>query len=109
MRMPQEIKTKWIEALRSGEYKQGKDTLKDENGACCCLGVLQMCVQGEVDMEDEVTSAAMPRRDFFVTLDPEHNTEEYLPRLAHVLAELNDDGDTFERIADIIEEEVVGL
>ncbi len=33
------IAKKWIEALRSGKYKQTKGTLKDETGFCC-LGVL---------------------------------------------------------------------
>lgn len=34
------LKTKWIEALRSGNYQQGRGTLKDEEGRFCCLGVL---------------------------------------------------------------------
>lgn len=34
------VKRKWIEALRSGEYSQGKESLRDGNGNYCCLGVL---------------------------------------------------------------------
>lgn len=37
--MKPEIKTKWIAALRSGEYKQGKMFLKHAD-EYCCLGVL---------------------------------------------------------------------
>lgn len=37
--MNQEIKQKWLEALRSGEYKQGQSALR-ENDRFCCLGVL---------------------------------------------------------------------
>lgn len=37
--MNQEIKTRWIEALRSGNYQQGKDGLF-HCGKFCCLGVL---------------------------------------------------------------------
>lgn len=37
--MNQEIKAKWIEALRGGEYQQGKGFLKSKEGFCC-LGVL---------------------------------------------------------------------
>ena len=37
--MNQEIKTKWVAALRSGEYKQAKNVLTDGIGFCC-LGVL---------------------------------------------------------------------
>lgn len=33
------IKKKWLEALRSGEYKQTTENLRDSNGFCC-LGVL---------------------------------------------------------------------
>ena len=37
--MNKDIKKKWIEALRSGEYKQAQHQLRD--GDCfCCLGVL---------------------------------------------------------------------
>jgi hypothetical protein len=31
---------KWVDALRSGNYKQGKQYLKDDQGRYCCLGVL---------------------------------------------------------------------
>ena len=37
--MNPEMKAKWVEALRSGEYKQGKGALRRE-GMFCCLGVL---------------------------------------------------------------------
>jgi hypothetical protein len=37
--MNPEIKQKWIAALRSGEYKQGKGGLRNTEGYCC-LGVL---------------------------------------------------------------------
>jgi hypothetical protein len=37
--MNQEIKQRWIEALRSGEYQQGKKSLF-HCGKFCCLGVL---------------------------------------------------------------------
>lgn len=33
------IKKKWVGALRSGEYQQGRGRLNDNN-AFCCLGVL---------------------------------------------------------------------
>lgn len=37
--MNKEIKTKWIEALRSGEYVQAQGYLHNSKGYCC-LGVL---------------------------------------------------------------------
>jgi hypothetical protein len=39
MKMNQEVKAKWLTALRSGEYKQTQYSLKDNQGFCC-LGVL---------------------------------------------------------------------
>lgn len=41
--MNPEVKTLWVNALRSGNYKQGHGTLhqiKPENEYLCCLGVL---------------------------------------------------------------------
>lgn len=34
------VKTMWVNALRSGEYKQGRGRLRTENNEFCCLGVL---------------------------------------------------------------------
>ena len=38
--MDVKIKEKWLEALRSGKYRQTRGKLKSRNGAFCCLGVL---------------------------------------------------------------------
>lgn len=40
MIMNQDLKEKWIKALRSGDYKQGKGYLNQNNEKYCCLGVL---------------------------------------------------------------------
>ncbi len=40
MKFTQEIKDKWVAALRSGEYRQGTFQLKSQKGYYCCLGVL---------------------------------------------------------------------
>lgn len=37
--MRPDVKAKWITALRSGEYRQGRGSLR-EHDAYCCLGVL---------------------------------------------------------------------
>lgn len=34
------FKDKWIAALRSGKYKQGRGQLRSLNNNYCCLGVL---------------------------------------------------------------------
>lgn len=50
MKMNPEIKQKWLEALRSGQYKQGANYLRTESahGVChCCLGVLAEVIKDE--------------------------------------------------------------
>jgi hypothetical protein len=37
--MNKEVKARWVEALRSGKYQQGRAAL-NANGKFCCLGVL---------------------------------------------------------------------
>lgn len=38
--MNTEYKRKWVDALRSGKYRQGVGVLKNANEEYCCLGVL---------------------------------------------------------------------
>ena len=38
--MKPEIKKRWIDALKSGDYVQGKEALCDRGDSFCCLGVL---------------------------------------------------------------------
>jgi hypothetical protein len=38
--MNKELKEKWIQALRSGKYKQGHLFLRNSRNGFCCLGVL---------------------------------------------------------------------
>lgn len=37
--MDQDFKKRWVEALRSGKYKQGEGRLRTEEDCYCCLGV----------------------------------------------------------------------
>jgi hypothetical protein len=38
--LDQNIKIKWVSALRSGKYQQGKGVLRSSDNTYCCLGVL---------------------------------------------------------------------
>lgn len=38
--MNPKIKVKWLAALRSGKYKQGRNALRPTDDRFCCLGVL---------------------------------------------------------------------
>lgn len=51
MKMNAELKQKWINALRSGEYIHGKGRLKKIEDGCtkhCCLGVLVEVIGHEI-------------------------------------------------------------
>ncbi len=108
--MNQEIKRAWIAALRSGEYRQGQTELHNvEKNTFCCLGVL-------CDLHMRATSAGS-WGDFGVYLGecatlpsavvdwagvPDYNPNVEDGR-GECIAEVNDNGATFEEIADIIE------
>lgn len=110
------VKEKWLEALRSGEYKQTKSRLKNEN-SYCCLGVLsdlfiKETKTGEWDNDD---SFVMNNECKNINLhykvvewaellnsNPDCKTKE---GESSSLAEENDSGKSFEEIADIIEEQ----
>jgi len=47
--MDAQLKAKWVEALRSGEYKQTTDQLKSDDDCYCCLGVL--CVVADISTD----------------------------------------------------------
>jgi hypothetical protein len=58
-RIPKTSLDKWLKALRSGDYKQGRDLLRtgeEGNYAYCCLGVLQQCLDGKVEMTSVASS-----------------------------------------------------
>lgn len=38
--MNAELKKRWLDALRSGQYVQGRKNLKDKDNRYCCLGIL---------------------------------------------------------------------
>lgn len=106
--MKKRLKNQWIKALRSGEYKQGRQRLRSSKEEFCCLGVL--CDIG-LDT-DWVLDAArgdwgISRRETFGMPSDLDLQALGLPSLAAWdLARLNDGGRPFSEIADWIEENV---
>ena len=110
------IKQKWIAALRSGEYKQGKGQLHNSKGEFCCLGVL--C---DLAVKEGVVQKTAGDSDLHydgATLTPPPSVQKWAGSDLSCLdidtvvgieeeyyTELNDDGDslTFDQIADLIE------
>jgi len=100
-RMDAKLKAKWVKALRSGNYPQTTNALRDEHGYCC-LGVLcdvsdyggwvlegGYMVDGTY-MEAELGAAG---RHIFGVPD----------KVETMLIQMNDGGKTFKQIADYIE------
>lgn len=124
--MNTQIKEQWVSALRSGEYTQTDEVLRDRNGFCC-LGVLCDLYLKEVgkewvenyndyvfssefggellppevmawaDLKDENPVVAMEQFD--------HEIEQYVLKPLP-LSDLNDTGKSFKMIAALIEEQL---
>jgi len=110
--MKKRIKKLWIEALRSGQYKQGDGQLRDDDDKFCCLGVLcnlhaqahPWDARQEHDptsylSEDSFPSATVLRWAGLTMNNPsiQYKNEET------DLATVNDNGASFKRIARLIE------
>jgi len=99
--MKKEIADKWVEALRFGKYKQGRTLLHDyNNNSFCCLGVL--CDLGYASPHNSGAE--------YIENDPDLAKMCYLKTkdgeidiLETTLAKENDNGKSFEEIANIIE------
>lgn len=106
---------KWVEALRSGEYKQGRGQLCDMKGRFCCLGVAcdlsgvgSWVAEPDNDRRDYCTASGVPVETFM--------PQEVMAWLGiaeeaeHRLVRANDNqAQSFSEIADLIEAEPVGL
>lgn len=94
--------TKWLAALRSGEWKQGKNRLFDGTGYCC-LGVAAAVLAHSDDLNRTYPSDALVKDlGLFDSAGSPHDAQgadgEYC------LSLLNDKKDkTFAQIADIVE------
>jgi hypothetical protein len=116
--MKENIKKAWVKALRSGEYKQGKNFLcmTDEGvDRYCCLGVLaDECLDGEWREFPENAGdrtkliwfyndgRGVESSQFFnkiLTSDLDIKEENWMD----ILSDMNDSGKTFNEIADWIE------
>lgn len=109
----------WVAALRSGQYGQAIERLKDGNSNFCCLGVAcELAVKaGLIKRVDDIYfadekeySEVMPTKVALWLGVKERNlgldtnqTWNGSYRGVGCLAELNDSGASFEEIADIIE------
>jgi len=59
--MDKKLKAKWLNALRSGKYKQGDAQLCDLEGRFCCLGVLALIQGCPADAITGAVTSTLPR------------------------------------------------
>lgn len=108
--MKPEIKAKWLEALRGGEYRQAKGALRKAN-RFCCLGVLcnlHALAHPKIAARECSPTQYMGETGFLPTAvqkwaDIGHRG--FLPD-GLSLTTLNDNGETFKEIADVIEKQL---
>ena len=106
-------KAKWVAALRSGEYKQGRGRLRSEDDEYCCLGVLceiaaQVGVIERAAPPPNTSSVAWRYggwHDYLpMSLADVVRLDTYNPTIEDVqLTNMNDEGKSFLEIADLIE------
>lgn len=122
--MDTDIKARWVSALRSGDYKQGKGLLRKDD-KFCCLGVLcELAVAaGAVSFEVNADPDDDDQYDGATHIYGGSESVHYLPNevvtwagletfnpvvpggdSGQQLAGLNDQGRSFSKIADLIEE-----
>lgn len=106
----------WVEALRSGKYRQAKGYLHEGDGSMCCLGVAcDISGLGKWSKDGTVFSYVLHEAHDARMLPQEVGnwlglrgkmggfTDE--AGTLKLLSDLNDSGVPFEKIADIIERE----
>lgn len=104
--MDQELKKRWVEALRSGKYKQGNGVLLDhtETGQeLCCLGVLCDVIDpdGWLDGPNHLRHSLSDRPEFNAPLP----RQLLSPSAQRTLTCMNDsECKSFDEIADWVEQ-----
>lgn len=108
-----EIKRRWVEALRSGEYSQGQNELRPSLDSYCCLGVLcdlyakDKAIPWMTNKSKVFTMEGLSGHLPLAVVDWASARQlSDLPNVAVVLVDMNDGGKTFSEIADYIEEKL---
>ncbi|RTM07445.1 MAG: hypothetical protein EKK31_11845 [Hyphomicrobiales bacterium] len=102
----------WAAALRSGKYQQGQFQLQDTRGRMCCLGVLADISGCEWSPATEIFGMAADGEDRSAPLRARNFVglaTSLGSAISFSLMDLNDGGESFATIANIIESEPLGL
>lgn len=106
--MTPDLKTNWLAALRSGDFKQGTGHLRSAQGGYCCLGVLCEVAGWPHAESEDFRQGFEARKGVTITIMPDEIALETLGLTlasANCLADMNDrQGYDFVKIAAWIEE-----
>ena len=105
-KLPKEFAGKWVKALRSGDYKQGNGQLYNTTSdSYCCLGVACNVAGYATDIKKHGGSEYI-----------DESTNNYFPKVpkllkqetifTEIVANMNDQGASFDEIAKWIEKNV---
>ncbi len=118
------IAKKWVAALRSGKYDQAQGALHTVNGGFCCLGVLCDLYAKEKKIRNGwgVNTESPEVKEIFgenqvlpdqvkewAGLNSDDGKLLAVKTITSSLAQENDNGSSFSKIADMIEEHVKDL
>lgn len=106
--LKQDIKQKWVAALRSGEYVQGRAKLRSGDDQFCCLGVLCDVLVQDGELPEPVYASGCNdfEYNYSATNLPESTREDLgiSPEGQDRLMRMNDhEGASFDIIANYIE------
>lgn len=112
-KMKPKYKKMWLKALRSGDFTQGVQRLRNSTGKYCCLGVLlEVDPEGKLVRRDRNSKILVDASAIKSCWELNLPTDDTIARWGlnkaamDQLAQWNDDGYTFEEIADVIEREL---
>ena len=102
-----EAQERWLTALESGEYKQARDRLRDDNGFCCLGVACDLSGLGEWTLNRDLTHVFADggqgaERDYLLFSVRDWLSITRAEEAA--LADMNNDGKTFAEIAKWIRE-----
>jgi len=110
IKMPKEIADKWIAALESGDFNQGKSRLGTAKEGYCCLGLLQVVVSGSVENPNMMGPSMEWLRDHNITFFSRGFLKEtnfpHCEREDDNFANINDIGVSFPEIAELLKDEI---
>lgn len=103
MKFTKEFKEKWIKALKSGEYKQGKHYLENNNNYCCLGVAAHLCGISNLHKKQWITDGY---KNFDISDVPKVLIGDGSNPVVKTLSRMNDEDYSFEEIADWIESNI---